>query len=156
MKPSYMQEPWFALLMERAQRPDSVRARMARQLGISAAALSQVLNGSGCYGDGKASTGRIAEKVVHTFGRYLCPHLTAESSGEEQVITAEQCRAFAHRDAPISSPREMQHWQACRQCVHREASAPPVARALQPRGARSFSQAVLVTKAQEVRDASPR
>ncbi|MEX8193592.1 hypothetical protein [Comamonas guangdongensis] len=155
MKPSYMQEPWFALLQERAQRPESVRAHMAKQLGISAAALSQVLNASGCYGNGTASTGRIAEKVIHTFGLYTCPHLTAEASGDDQVITAEQCRAFAHREAPTSSPREMQHWQACLQCPHREASAPPVPRALQPRGGRKVIPLVN-GNAQEVRHASPR
>lgn len=151
MKPSYMHEPWFALLQERAQREDSVRAQIARQLGISAAALSQVLNGSGCYGNGTAKTDRIADKVVHTFGRYSCPHLTAESAGYDQVITAEQCRAFAHRDAPISSPRDMQHWQACRQCKHRDASAPPVARALKTRGSRK----VIPITSQEASSAPP-
>ena len=153
MKPGYMTEPWFAILLERAQRPDSVRARIARQLGISAAALSQVLNASGCYGNGTAKTDRIAEKVIHTFGRYTCPHLTAEASGDDQVITAEQCRAFAHRDAPTSSPRDMQHWQACRQCIHREASAPPVPRALQIRGSRKV---IPITHIQEASHASPR
>ena len=152
MKPCYMQQPWFALLQERTQRPRTVRADLARQLGISAAALSQVLNASGCYGNGKASTAHIAEKVIHTFGRYACPHLTAEAAGDDQVITAEQCRAFAHRDAPTSSPREMQHWQACRQCKHREASAPPVPRALQPRGSRKV---IPITTAQEDSNASP-
>lgn len=153
MKPSYMQEPWFALLQERAQRQDAVRAQMARQLGISAAALSQVLNASGCYGNGKAKTDRIADKVVHTFGRYSCPHLTAESAGDDQVITAEQCRAFAHREAPTSSPRDMQHWQACRQCKHREASAPPVPRALQVRCGRKV---IAINAAQETLHAPPR
>lgn len=135
MKPSYQTEPWFALLRDRAQQPGAVRAHIAKRLGISAAALSQILNGSGCYGSGAAKTDRIAERVIHTFGRYACPYLTEEAGGVECVITAEQCRAYAHRDAP-TSPREMQHWQACRQCQHRDASAPPVARALQPRGPR--------------------
>ena len=149
---AYQTEPWFLMLSDRVQQPGAVRAHIARQLGISAAALSQVLNSSGCYGNGTASTSRIAEKVVHTFGRYACPHLTAEAAGEDQVITAEQCRAFAHREAPTSSPREMQHWQACRQCKHREASAPPVPRALQPRGSRKV---IPITTAQEDSNASP-
>ena len=149
---AYQSAPWFLILRERVQRRDVVRAHVAKQLGISAAALSQVLNGSGCYGNGTASTDRIAEKVIHTFGRYSCPHLTAEASGADQVITAEQCRAYAHRAAPTSSPREMQHWQACRQCKHREASAPPVPRALQPRGSRKV---IPITTAQEDSNASP-
>jgi len=153
MKPAYMKEPWFVLLQERAQRPESVRAQIARQLGISAPALSQVLNASGCYGNGKAKTDRIALKVIHTFGRYTCPHLTAEAGGNEQVITAEQCRAYAHRKAPTASPRDMQHWQACLQCSRREASAPPVPRALQPKSRRKL---IPITQAPEVSHASPR
>jgi transcriptional regulator with XRE-family HTH domain len=132
MTPPYMSAPWFALLQGRTGK-GAVRAQVAKQLGISAAALSQVLNGSGAYGSGAASTSRIAERVVHTFGRYVCPHLSQEAGGEEVEITADQCKGFAHRPAPTGSPRDMQHWQACRQCRHREASAPPVARAVQPR-----------------------
>ncbi|MDP3887045.1 hypothetical protein [Hydrogenophaga sp.] len=127
----YMQEPWFVLLTERCQ--GAVRARIAEQLGISSTALSMVINATGPYGTGAASTDRIAERVVHTFGRYACPHLTAEAGGEECVITADQCRAYAHRPPPTGSPRAMQHWQACRQCSHREASVPPVERIPVPR-----------------------
>lgn len=128
MTPSYMGEPWFVLLQARTGL-GIVRARVAKKLGISAAALSQVLNGSGAYGSGAASTSRIAERVVHTFGRYACPHLSQESGGEEVEITADQCKGYAHRAAPTGSPRDMQHWQACQQCKHREASAPNAPRA---------------------------
>ena len=151
MKLAYQSEPWFAMLSNRVQQPGAVRAHVAKQLGISAAALSQVLNGSGCYGNGTAKTDRIADKVVHTFGRYICPHLTAESAGDDQVITAEQCRAFAHREAPTASPRDMQHWQACRQCKHRDSSAPPVARVLKTRGNRK----VIPITTQETSHAPP-
>ena len=132
MKPAYMNEPWFALLQARLEQTGAIRARVAKQLGISPAALSQVLNASGLYGTGVASTSGIANRVIHTFGRYSCPHLTDEAGGEVRVITADQCRAYAHRTAP-TAPREMKHWQACNQCVHREASAPPVPRAMQAR-----------------------
>ncbi len=123
--PPYQDMPWFALLSERACRPGAVRSHIARQLGISPSALSQVLNGSGAYGSGAASTARIAERVTRTFGGYACPHLSAEAGGEPRMVTLEQCRAFAHRPAPTASPRDMQHWQACRQCPHRGTSAPP-------------------------------
>ncbi|MFE1573759.1 hypothetical protein ACFIQG_18355, partial [Comamonas odontotermitis] len=132
MKPTYMSEAWFSILQARVDQPGTVRAHIAKQLGIGPAALSQVLNASGEYGKGTASTSRIADKVTHTFGRYACPHLTDEASGEECVITAEQCRAYAHRPAP-TAPREMKHWQACNRCVHKESSAPPVPRAVQHR-----------------------
>ncbi|HRL97849.1 MAG TPA: hypothetical protein PLE22_00205 [Acidovorax sp.] len=128
---SYQQEPWFALLQSRTE--GTQRTLIAKQLGISPATLSQVLNGSGLYGTGQASTERIADKVLHTFGRYTCPHLTEEAAGEPQVVTAAQCRAYAHSAPPTGSPRAMQHWQACRQCPHKAASAPPALRDPQPR-----------------------
>lgn len=123
----YMAEPWFALLQQRLQAASATQSAVARQLGISDGALSQVLRATGAYGTGAASTERIADRVIHTFGRYPCPHLSAEA-GEERVITAEQCRAYAHRPAP-SAPRDMRHWQACRSCPHMAASAPPAPRA---------------------------
>ena len=130
MKPPYMSESWFELLQKRTE--GQQRTQVAKTLGISPATLSQVLNGSGEYGKGTASTARVADKVVHTFGRYVCPHLTEEAGGVSQEVTADQCRAHAHRSAP-STPRDMRHWQACNRCPHKAASAPPVARAVQPR-----------------------
>ena len=130
MKPPYMSESWFELLQQRTE--GQKRTQVAKTLGISPATLSQVLNGSGEYGKGTASTARVADKVVHTFGRYVCPHLTEEAGGVSQEVTADQCRAHAHRSAP-STPRDMRHWQACNRCPHKAASAPPVARVVQPR-----------------------
>ena len=129
MKPPYMSESWFELLQKRTE--GQQRTQVAKTLGISPATLSQVLNGSGEYGKGTASTSRVADKVIHTFGRYVCPHLTEEAGGVSQEVTADQCRAHAHRSAP-STPRDMRHWQACNQCPHKAASAPPVARVVQP------------------------
>ena len=130
MKPPYMSESWFELLQKRTE--GQKRTQVAKTLGISPATLSQVLNGSGEYGKGTASTSRVADKVIHTFGRYVCPHLTEEAGGVSQEVTADQCRAHAHRSAP-STPRDMRHWQACNRCPHKAASAPPVARVVQPR-----------------------
>lgn len=126
-----MQEPWFALLMSRCT-AGVRRTHIAKQLGLSSTTLSMVINGTGPYGEGKASTAKVADRVVHTFGRYACPHLT-EQAGENKVITAEECRAFAHCAAPTGSPRAMQHWQACRKCPHAASSAPPVPREPVPR-----------------------
>jgi hypothetical protein len=128
---TYMQADWYLLLQQRCQ--GAVQGQIAKALGISGTALSMVLNGTGPYGDGSASTVRIADRVRHTYGRYVCPHLTEESGGEPQDVTAEQCRAYAHCPPPTGSPRAMQHWQACRQCAHRAASAPPVERTPVPR-----------------------
>lgn len=128
---SYRNEAWFALLQNAAATHQ--RQAVASMLGVSAPVISQVLNGTGKYGSGQASTARLADKVTHTFGRYPCPHLTQESSGESVVITADQCRIYAHRPAPVGSPRDMQHWQACQKCPHRAASAPPAPREVKPR-----------------------
>lgn len=127
----YMQEPWYALLMSRCA-GGVTRTLIAKQLGLSSTTLSMVINGTGPYGDGRASTAKFADRVVHTFGRYACPHLT-EQAGESRVITAEECRAFAHCEPPTGRPRAMQHWQACRKCPHAAASAPPIERAPAPR-----------------------
>ncbi|MFT4243536.1 MAG: hypothetical protein QM569_14785 [Acidovorax sp.] len=133
--PAYMEEPWFALLKSRTE--GQQRVQIAKLLGISPATLSQVLNGGGEYGKGKASTAHVADKVLHTFGRYVCPHLTEEAGGEPQVITAEQCRTRAHGSVP-TTPSAARHWQACRQCPHKAASAPPVPREPHPRPKRSI------------------
>lgn len=131
-KPAYMRQEWFALLSARCQK--GLRGKVALQLGISAPALTQVLNGSGKYGSGEARTDRVADRVLHTFGRYECPHLTEQAeAGSSVVITADQCRAYAHRAVPLTSPRDVQHWQACQQCPHRVASAPPQPREVKPR-----------------------
>ncbi len=132
----YTTAPWFALLQTAVT--NKPRKVVADMLGVSAPLLSQVLNGSGKYGSGLASTDKLGEKVVHTFGRYPCPHLSEQSGfgPEASVITAEECRAYAHRPAPTGSPRDMQHWQACRTCPHKAASAPPAEREVKSRKSR--------------------
>ena len=112
----YMNEPWFALLKARYALT-LTKKDVAKQLGISPTTLSMVINGTGNYGDGAASTDRIAERVIHIYGRYPCPHLS-EQAGEERVITAIQCHSYATSAPPTTSPRAIQHWQACRTCPH--------------------------------------
>ena len=130
-QPHYMQQPWFALL--RARAGSTTRTQISAELGVSVPMVSQLLNGGGLYGSGRASTGRIAERVAHVYGRYECPHLTAEEGGAPQIVTADDCRIYAHRPAPVGSPRAMQHWQECRRCPHFEPSAPPVAKPVRHR-----------------------
>ena len=134
-RPAYMDEPWFALLQAACDRTGN-RSAVAATLGVSAPTVYQVLNGSGLYGKGTASTKRLADKVLHQLGSYDCPHLS-EQNNQAHVITADECRGYAHRNAPTGSPRAMAHWQACRKCEHRHKSAPPVARPVIPRKGRS-------------------
>lgn len=137
-QPAYMQERWFGLLVAACKPPHS-KAEVAARLGVSAPVVYQVLNGSGLYGKGTASTRRLAEKVLHQLGSYVCPHLS-EQNGEERVITSDICRTYAHRSPPIGSPRDLAHWQACRKCPHAALSATPAPRVPVPRKARSAEE----------------
>nr|WP_315237680.1 hypothetical protein [uncultured Albidiferax sp.] len=127
-QPLYMAEPWFALMQ--AACAASSRKEVAVALAVSPPVVSQVLNATGKYGAGLAKTDKLAERVLHTYGRYPCPHLTEQSAtpAEPVVVTADECRAYAHRPAPAGSPRDMQHWQACLQCPHKGHTAAPVAK----------------------------
>lgn len=130
MTASYQDQPWFALLQRTCE--SMTRKEVADTLGVSAPTLSQVLNASGKYGTGEARTDKVAERVVHHFGRYECPYLT-EQNGQSEVIDADTCRDHAHRPAPVGSPRAMQHWQACNQCIHKKHTAPHTPREVKPR-----------------------
>ena len=126
----YMAEPWFGMLKRYAALKGGAQA--ARALGVSAPLIYQVLRGTGEYGKGKASTARIADRVLHQLGSYECPHLT-EQHDAPRIVTSDECRGYAHRQAPTSSPRDLAHWQACRKCPHFTAAAPPEARPVVPR-----------------------
>lgn len=129
----YKTQPWFALLENAAR--TMPRKSVALALGVSAPQVSQVLNATGKYGSGEATTDKIADKVLHTFGRYVCPHLSEQSGfgPDHVVISAEQCRGYAHRPAPTANPHDMRHWQACNSCVHKVHTAPPVLREVKSR-----------------------
>ena len=64
-QPNYMGEAWFAIL--RHQAGCTMHRALARALQIHESTLSQVLNGSGYYGDGRCSTDRIARRVMRVF-----------------------------------------------------------------------------------------
>lgn len=128
---AYMHEPWYGLLSAACERED--QRKVAQRMGVSDSMVSQALRGTGAYGNGKASTKKLADRVLHKFGSYECPHLT-EQYGEPRVITAAECRSYAHRATPpIGSPGLMQHWRACATCPHKPLSAPPVLKPPRPR-----------------------
>lgn len=121
----YRSQPWFALMQNACERFS--QTQVALLLGVSQGQMSQVVNATGKYGAGTASTTKLASKVLHTFGTYVCPHLT-EQKGEIVVIAADKCKAYAHRAAPAGSPRDMQHWQACQRCAHKDHTGPAAPR----------------------------
>lgn len=130
-KPAYMDEAWFELLRQAASR--ETKAKVAARLGVSGSTVGQVLNGSGLYGTGEASTRRIADLVLHKFGSFECPHLS-ERFAEPRVISAAECRSYAHRETvPIGSPQALNHWRACSTCPHKPLSAPAQPKEPKPR-----------------------
>lgn len=129
MTPTYQSEAWFAMLQDAVAR--SNQSEVARQLARSATTINLVLHGKGNYGNGKASTGALAQRVVDTFGNWDCPYLSDDDT--PRTINAEQCRTYAHREAPTGSPRDLAHWRACRTCPMKDHSAPPPQRIVIPR-----------------------
>lgn len=125
----YMHEPWFTMLLDAVKATS--QSAVARQLGRSACLVNQVIKGGGAYGEGKASTDGIARRVLDTYGQWPCPYLGDGS--DTRVISAAQCRTYAHREAPTGSPRDLAHWRACRTCPNKARSAPPVPRPVVPR-----------------------
>ncbi len=109
---------WMTILREDLDATKSITKTAAR-VGVSRPALSQILNGIGPYGTGKASTDHIAKKVMSTIGMVACPFLS-DYHASEQRITGLQCREYAYRvNPPTNSPRDMQHWRACQGCEKR-------------------------------------
>ena len=113
-----LEAEWMRILRADIEATGSI-SKTAKRIGVSRPAISQILNGIGHYGSGRASTARVEEKVMHTIGMVACPFLT-EYHGAEHRITGLQCREYAYRDnPPINNPREMQHWRACQGCEKR-------------------------------------
>ena len=115
---------WVAILRADIAVTGSI-SKTARRVGVSRPALSQILNGIGPYGSGKASTAKVEEKVMRTIGLVTCPFLSGYHA-EPRRITGLQCREYAYRpNPPTNIPREMQHWRACRDCDKRVEPAVP-------------------------------
>ena len=129
-----METIWFRLFAEAIT--DRGQKTVSAELGLSRATVNQVLRASGNYGTGMANTGRIGQKVMDTYGQWVCPFLSDDGSRQ---ISASQCRAKAHREPPTGSPRDLAHWRACQSCPMRARSAPPQARPVIPRKKKEVS-----------------
>lgn len=113
----YMREAWYALLAREVDASSLVA--VARRLGVSHGAVSQVLRGTGLYGDGAAGTRRFGQRVLEILEISIeCPFLT-QFTGEPRRISGPQCRDYAYREAPTANPHDGRHWRACRTCEQR-------------------------------------
>jgi len=87
--PDYMAEPWFLILQALCM--EYPRADVARTLGVSAPFISQVLNGSGKYGRGEASTHKLAQRVLNRFANVGRNRLPADQHRPRRTtVTVEQ------------------------------------------------------------------
>jgi transcriptional regulator with XRE-family HTH domain len=84
------------------------QAEVARRLGISAAAISQVLSGK--Y---QAAPDAILKRVIEVFGGISveCPVL-----GE---IPLSQCSGERKKPFAATSHQRVSLWKACQKCAHR-------------------------------------
>lgn len=113
----YMNENWYSVLRAEVEMTSMTAA--AKKLGVSRGLVSQIIHGSGLYGSGVASTKAVADRVTKTFVVQLqCPFLSAHQA-EPRYISGADCRAFAYRPAPTSSPVDVSHWRACSTCPSR-------------------------------------
>lgn len=93
---------WMTLLKDAVDRTS--KAAVAVELGVSRTTISLVVDDK--Y---PASTDKIAERVLNTYGRITCPFLGSE-------ITLAECKKHHTSTVPTSSPRAMKHWRACQGC----------------------------------------
>lgn len=122
--PAKNEPAWISIARDDVAATGSI-AETARRIGIDRSALSGILNATPTcpYVNGKASTDKVAEKVMNTIGLIACPFL-GEYHGEERRITGLQCREYAYRTTPpTSSPRDMRHWRVCQDCDKRVPAA---------------------------------
>lgn len=118
----YMDTSWFAGLMDEVARTS--KTAVAKKLNVDRTTISCVCNGSGEYGNGRASTKAIETAYRQHFEQLVCPHTQTQ-------VGVTHCIEVALRVAPTHNPMQMQQWQACQQCQHKPKPMPvkePVAK----------------------------
>lgn len=108
----YMDTTWFAGLMDEVRRTS--KTVVAEKLGFNRSTISQVCNGIGPYGEGRASTAAIELAYRRQYEQLVCPHT-------QKQVGITHCREIALRAAPTHNPMQMLQWQSCQQCPHKPA-----------------------------------
>lgn len=108
----YMDTVWFAGLMDEVRRTS--KTAVAEKLGFSRSSISQVCNGCGPYGNGRADTANIELAYRRHYEQLICPHT-------HKQVGIVHCRETALRPAPSHNPMQTLQWQACQQCQYKPA-----------------------------------
>ena len=106
------------LLHARLDHHGGSRAALARELGVSRAAISQALNRR--Y---PADTRKLRATIVERLAEMVkCPHLGVE-------LAPGVCKAARERklSAASGSREDVKHWQACQLCLNNPARRAPAA-----------------------------
>lgn len=135
----YMDEQWFINMLKEVD--SSSKTDIAKKLGFARPSFSLVCNGSGPYGDGRASTKNIELAYRREYEQLVCPHTKGQ-------VGIAHCRETALRAAPTHNPLQMMQWQACQQCSYKPSAAkaePPVP-FISSKYAEPFQQAGIIDK----------
>jgi transcriptional regulator with XRE-family HTH domain len=114
--PGYMDERWFVLL--RAACRGRRQAAIAARLGLSGGTVSQVLNGTGKYGTGQATTTRIARRVLEVLGHGgdgpagAKPFRHAADHAAGSVLARRICATLRKEGGWWSAPNLARHWSS--------------------------------------------
>lgn len=104
--PQTVEERARVLVAADRERRGTLKA-VAEAHGLKRSSLSAFMNGSWT-----GRTDLYAEQIVEALsGRVTCPHLNTD-------IQRQTCREQAAKPMPLSDPRALRHWQACRECPH--------------------------------------
>jgi len=101
---------WLNILKTELENGKSI-AQVGREIGYSRTAVSLAIKGNYPGGTKKIATATLAKYT----NRLMCPHMGT-------AITFIECRAFAAKSMPTSSPRELKHWSACKRCTKKTAN----------------------------------
>lgn len=111
-----LDEEALELMRRRLDYHDGSRAALAREIGVSRAAVSQALDGK--YPSG---TGKLRARVIEALAEMVkCPHLGA-------ALAPGVCKAARERKlSTVSGSRsDVKHWQACQNCRNNPARRAP-------------------------------
>jgi hypothetical protein len=105
---AHLSDHALTLLQRHVEACGGNKAEAGRRIGLSRAAVSQLL--AGRYA--ARSAAKPEAKILDALDRFECPALG-------RVISRRECDGYAQRSAPTASPAALAHWRTCQSCQHR-------------------------------------